>query len=318
MPIIVGIDENGYGPILGPLIVTSCVFSVPNPKDDLWYSLKEAVSKKKRGLENRLLVTDSKKAFNQATGIKHLERTTLSFLDQLNLEIDSFSRLLATVSMDANSQLRKYPWYPKVAEDLLFKKDIDATTKLSKNMKEQGIRLLDVRCNYFDVDKFNQRVQSTGNKAELVTSSVLEHIQSATALASFFNEKQIFVICDRIGGRVYYEEMLTKLSDFSLVSSNSGLEESEYKMCSEKTTLNIQFEVGADDTYFPVALSSMIGKYIREKVLQSMNKYFIELQPELKPTAGYYVDGLRFLKDVEEAGTLQKAGIKREDFVRVK
>jgi len=318
MPIFVGIDENGYGSILGPLIVTSTVFSVPDPKDNLWYSLKETISKRKKDLGNRLLVTDSKKAFSQSSGIKHLERTTLAFLDQLGLEIDSFSRLLSSVSITANSQLRKYPWYPKTCEDLLFKKDVDATAKLSKNMKEQGIQLLDVRCCYFDVSKFNQRVQATGNKAELVTSSVLEHIQSATALASFFNEKQVFVVCDRIGGRTYYEEILTKLSDFELISSNSGLEESEYKMCSGKTTLDVRFEVGADNNYFPVALASMIGKYIREVVVRSMCSYFAELQPGLKPTAGYYVDGLRFLRDVEEAGTLQKAGIKREDFVRVK
>ena len=113
MPIFVGIDENGYGSILGPLIVTSTVFSVPNPKDNLWYSLKETVSKEKRGLRDRLLVADSKKAFSQSSGIKHLEQTTLAFLDQLGLEIDSFSRLLASVSTTANSQLRKYPWYPK-------------------------------------------------------------------------------------------------------------------------------------------------------------------------------------------------------------
>ena len=318
MPIFVGIDENGYGSILGPLIVTSTVFSVPDLKDNLWYSLKETISKRKKDLGNRLLVTDSKKAFSQSSGIKHLERTTLAFLDQLGLEIDSFSRLLASVSITANSQLRKYPWYPKTCEDLLFKKDVDATAKLSKNMKERGIQLLDVRCCYFDVSEFNQRVQATGNKAELVTSSVLEHIQSATALASFFNEKQVFVVCDRIGGRTYYEEILTKQSDFGLISSNSGLEESEYKMCLEKTTLDVRFEVGADNNYFPVALASMIGKYVRECIMRYMNEYFTRLQPGLKPTAGYWTDGLRFLKDIEEAGTLQKAGIKLEDFVRVK
>lgn len=331
--IYIGIDEVGYGPILGPLIITSCVFLIPdqllsrqvvyektaeNVDLAMRFYLLESVSSEKRYLGNRLLVTDSKKAYSRSSGIKHLERTTLAFLDQLGLEIDTFSRLLASVSMTANSQLRKYPWYSKTCEDLLFKKDVDATTKLSKNMKEQGIQLLDVRCCYFDVSEFNQRVQSTGNKAELVTSSVLEHIQSATALASFLNENQVFVICDRIGGRTYYEEMLAKLPGFSLISSNSGLEESEYKMCSGKTTLDIQFEVQADSTYLPVALSSMIGKYVREKVIGYMNSYFTRLQPGLKSTAGYWTDGLRFLKDIEEAGTLQKAGIRREDFVRIR
>jgi len=313
----IGVDEVGYGPILGPLIVTSTVFSVPD-KDDLWFLLREIVSKKKRGLGNRLLVTDSKKAFSQATGIKHLERTTLAFLDQLNLKLDTFSHLLAAVSLDANTQLQRYPWYSKVHEDLLYKKDITATTKLAEVMKKQKIDLLDVRCCYFDVIEFNRRVQSTGNKAEMVTSSVIELIQSAVALASFLNEKQVFVVSDRLGGRVYYEELLERIPGFYLVSKNPcPVEVSKYKLESKSVTLDVRFEVEADNSYFPVALASMVGKYIREKVMSHMNEFFIELQPSLNPTAGYYTDGNRFLKDLKEE-TLERAGIEREDLVRMK
>lgn len=317
--IYVGIDENGYGPILGPLIITSCVFLVPEyPGIDMWYYLRESTSQRKKNLEQRLLVTDSKKAYSRSTGIKHIERTTLSFLDQLNLGINNFSRLLSTVSIDANQQLQKYLWYSKTNEDLLCKKDIFATTKLTKDMKEQKIELLDVRCCYFDVAKFNRRVQSTGNKAEIVTSSVLELIQSAVALASVLGEKEVFVISDRLGGRVYYEELLTKIPDFNSISRSSCLEESKYQLENKNITLDIRFEVDADDSHFPVALSSMIGKYIREKSLQYMNEYFMELQPGLKPTAGYWKDGLRFLREIDTLGPLEKIGISKNEFVRIK
>jgi len=312
-----GIDETGYGPILGPLIVTSTVFSVPD-KDDLWFLLREIVSKRKKGLGNRLLVTDSKKAFSQATGIKHLERTTLAFLDQLNLKLDTFSHLLAAVSLDANTQLQRYPWYSKVHENLLYKKDITATTKLAEVMKKQKIDLLDVRCCYFDVIEFNRRVQSTGNKAEMVTSSVIELIQSAVALASFLNEKQVFVVSDRLGGRVYYEELLERIPGFCLVSKNScPVEVSEYKLESKSVTLDVRFEVEADNNYFPVSLSSVIGKYLREVIMQCMNEFFVELQPGLRPTAGYYVDGSRFLKELKSE-TLKSCNLSRGVIMRIK
>lgn len=316
MPIILGIDEVGFGPILGPLVITGCVFSIPE-EVDFWSCLKESVGKQKKGLGNRLLVTDSKKAYSRSSGIKHLERTTLAFLDQIPVPLLRFSHLLSMVSQTANSQLKRYPWHPKVNEDLLSKKDITATDKLCENMEKQDIDLLDVICCYIDVAEFNRRVELSNNKATILIDSILQMIQRVTALASLLNEKHVIVVSDRLGGRVYYDEMLRSLSDFTLESQVALSKGSYYTLSSGKQKLDVSFEVGADDKYLPVALSSMVGKYLREKVMGYMCRYFAELQPGLKPTAGYYSDGCRFLVDLKDE-TLKRAGITSDDLIRIR
>ena len=47
------------------------------------------------------------------------------------------------------------------------------------------------------------------------------------------------------------------------------------------------------------SLASMTSKYLREVLMESLNRYFLGMCPELKPTAGYWQDGQRFVKDLE-------------------
>ncbi|UCF14282.1 MAG: hypothetical protein JSW59_12780, partial [Phycisphaerales bacterium] len=88
MAILVGIDEAGFGPILGPLVVSSSALSLPHDllKADLWQVLRKSLSKTRKRLAGRLLVADSKKAYSKSIGIKHLERTVLAALRCLGRE----------------------------------------------------------------------------------------------------------------------------------------------------------------------------------------------------------------------------------------
>ncbi len=80
MAVLVGIDEAGYGPILGPLVVSSVGYYVPDEllKADLWKVLERAVAKQKRHLAGRLLITDSKKAYSKSKGLGSLRRAVLA------------------------------------------------------------------------------------------------------------------------------------------------------------------------------------------------------------------------------------------------
>jgi hypothetical protein len=43
----------------------------------------------------------------------------------------------------------------------------------------------------------------------------------------------------------------------------------------------------------------MVSKYLRELLIGSINRYFAGFSDELKPTAGYWKDGLRFIEDLK-------------------
>jgi ribonuclease HII len=73
---------------------------------------------------------------------------------------------------------------------------------------------------------------------------------------------------------------------------------STYELRIGRRLVRLSFEVEADDRYLPVSLASMVSKYVRELLMECMNEYFVGLSASLKPTAGYWKDGLRFVEDL--------------------
>jgi hypothetical protein len=63
--------------------------------------------------------------------------------------------------------------------------------------------------------------------------------------------------------------------------------------------MRLHFAVGADKRFLPVSLASMESKYLRELLIHNINRYFLSFHSELRPTAGYWKDGLRFIDDLK-------------------
>ena len=82
MAVLAGIDEAGFGPIIGPLVVSSTAFSLPDDllSKNLCQVLRKSVGTRRTHLAGRLLINDSKKAFTRTLGIGHLQRTVLACL----------------------------------------------------------------------------------------------------------------------------------------------------------------------------------------------------------------------------------------------
>jgi ribonuclease HII len=300
--ILVGIDEAGFGPILGPLVVSSSSFSVPQQllKSDLWQVLKKSAANKRKYLAGRLLIADSKKAHNKSLGIKHLQRTVLSCLKCRGQEPSTLTELLKLLCPDYLEQLSEYPWYQKVDSHKLSadKADIALGAQvLSDDLSSNGIELLELKSRCLDVAYYNKMVNAVKNKANVLFTATSQLIKNAF---DNFKADDLQIIIDRQGGRVRYRKALQLMfPDMELRIISESQNRSSYELQTNGKLMRLHFIVRADDLYLPVSLASMVSKYLRELLVYNINCYFASFGADLKPTAGYWKDGLRFIKDIK-------------------
>jgi ribonuclease HII len=301
--ILAGIDEAGFGPLLGPLVVSGSAFSVvPGLLGaDLWQTLNRSVGQACKHLGGRLLIADSKKAYHREEGIGSLERTVLAVLRCLQKEPAHLTDLLTCLCPDCLPRLLEYPWHQKMSQCPLTRGPADgkiAAHVFADDLNAQGAKLVQVRSCCLDVAYYNTLVGRVKNKSQVLFIAVTQLIQG---LLDGFPDDVMHVQIDRQGGRAHYREhLLRSFPGWDLRIVQEGPEASTYEMRTGGRTLRLSFEVGADDRYLPVSLASMISKYLRELLMECMNEYFVGMNASLKPTAGYWQDGQRFVEDLRK------------------
>ena len=325
MAVIAGIDEAGYGPRLGPLVVSGVAFEVPDAAagEDLWSRLAPVVSRSVRDRE-RVAVDDSKRLFSQSGGVRHIERTALAFaasqppsddnglrnpLPQANmcpLEVPGTSKrkrtfrgLLAALA-ELGEELDAYPWYqgadfavPLDADPCQIERDADHLRSAA------GARFLAVHACPVLVGEFNRLVDSVGTKSATL------FMKTARLLALLWHdwgERGLVVHVDKHGGRDRYDLLLHQtFFGARLKTLAEGHDESVYEISDGHRRMTVGFYVHGDARHMPVALASIFSKYLRELFMHRFNAFWAERVPGLKPTAGYAADATRFLRDIAPA-----------------
>lgn len=307
MAVFAGIDEAGFGPILGPLVVSSAAFSVPDElvNTDLWKVLRKSVSDRKRHLAGRVLITDSKKAYSRASGIRHLQKTVLAVLGCCSepgqvRQPRTLAELLAVLSPDSLERIGKYPWYENVDDYKTVTEGSDieiATGVLRNNLAANSMEISALQSCCLDVAYYNKMVSAVGNKSSVLFTATAKLIKQAW---DNFAGDNLHIVVDRQGGRVRYRKALLRMfprMDLKILRETSRL--SSYELSFDGRRMRLFFSVDADETSLPVSLASMTSKYLRELFVDNINRYFAGYGTDLKPTAGYWKDGLRFIKDIK-------------------
>ncbi len=307
MGLLIGMDEAGYGPNLGPLVVTVTVWEVPgSPREfDLWAAMAEVATQSPSKEPLKLQIADSKQVYSPGKGLAALEKSVLSALRLLGKSPKTLGELSADLkSQISNLKSHNPPWL--IGRDLPLPSEVEASligdiaTKWLECCQRAGVTLRAIRSEIVQPERFNSLVRDCDNKA-LALSRI-----SLNLLRSVWNpddDQPTLVICDKHGGRNRYDDLLAEvLDDRMIFAVGESRERSVYRVGS--TELRFQMKAEAN---FPVALASLVCKYVRELSMHVFNQFWAEHVPGLKPTAGYPVDAARFRTDIAEAQ--QRLGI---------
>lgn len=300
---LIGIDEAGLGPVLGPLVATAVTLDVPDEllEADLWACLAGAVG---RRLADRspVVIADSKALYHGPRapgGLGPLERGVLAALGCLAGIPATMGELHAAVcgadpATAPDDPLLEGADLPlpraTVPDDLA-----ERTLMLRGCMAAAGVRVAAIRSRVVHPAHLNRLLERCDNKAEAafeVFAELLGRILETPSPA--------LIHADRLGGRRRYHEHLGRVAGVEWAwILDEGPRRSSYRLETAGAPVEIRFSVDGDAGQLPVALASMISKYLRELHMELLNRFWCGHVPGLEPTAGYFTDGSRFLAEIE-------------------
>ncbi len=304
--IIVGIDENGYGPVLGPLIITASAFKVKK-RGNLWRVLN--ISKNPDDYPEKIIVADSKKLFSRSSLkrcqmgelvvsaffyllFKTLPENPDKFLSKIILNFSLFPQLCK------KSKSKYRPCWEEILLPLWLKEVVvqgfslakieerikREAEELRKRLREEEIKFLGLKSICICPFQFNRLVKGK-------SKSYLNYLQFEKLISYFLRkkEKEFLIFADRIGGQRRYMSLLKSglLKNWRCRTLEENNEVSSYELNFKEKKLRISFLQNGEEKEFLIALSSLCGKYIREIFMARINNFFQNYNPGLKAVSGY-------------------------------
>jgi ribonuclease HII len=282
---------------------------------DLWRILNRAVCRRPRDRRHRIAIEDSKKLKGANSGAVHplraLERGVLSLRLTQGESSATDDALFDRLELEPPT----VPWYGS-STTLPVAVDADelriAAARLRRVMDTAGVACSLMRCEVIGAGDFNRQVASMRTKASVNICGVMRLIDEVWRS---YKDDHPRVIVDRQGGRTKYLRILQlsfEGAQVRIVAEDEG--QSRYHLVRDGSEMTLSFVRAAESQHLPVALASMIAKYVRELLMLRLNRFFQQQLPELRATAGYVKDARRYLVEIEPV--IQRLGLERTALVR--
>ncbi|MBI5516896.1 MAG: hypothetical protein HY909_24150 [Deltaproteobacteria bacterium] len=271
-----GLDENGLGPRLGPLLVTACALETRLPEEAL-----AAVARRAR-------IEDSKARCAHGA-MASVEAQVLALLDvHRGLRPGTFDALLAALHHPSAEDLRA-PCPAGEAPRQCFSAPLalpafgpgpaETDREAARSLQREGVAWVYARASVVCAGRLNAARARGQSRFDVDLSRMLDLVAEASRACGALD-----VTCGRVGGRADYLPALT--GRFALAQE---LERSP--RCSRYRVPGVgavAWRVDADATHPAVALASMVGKYLRELWMERQHRYYALAVDGLGRASGYH------------------------------
>ncbi len=279
--ILVGIDENGLGPRLGPLIVTAVTARADGER-----ASKVLLGRPGRAFGSR--IGDSKALVSYKDGA--LGQAWARVLGEAaGATAETPRELVAKLALDDEQTLRAL--CPEQHEAQCWScegESFDAPGEVMANVRKdlsrlekRGARVESVRVAIVCTKRINQAADRGTSRFQLDLHTMERLLLDARSRAP----DDLVAVCGKVGGYNQYVDAFGPLSGRLHTVMSEGRARSEYAM---PGLGRVAFVRDADEQHLLVCLASLVGKYVRDLLTTRVVRHHARHMPHLPLVSGYH------------------------------
>ncbi len=331
MSLLIGMDEAGLGPNLGPFVVAATVWEVPGPPGDFdfWTAFDTVLTRAPTSCDPRLHIADSKQVFQPHRGLAALERGVCSALHLCGIPGATFGSLCQALSNPAPSTTVRdcgdgntsAAGADRGRQSLFDDDELSAARSPTETActsddhellpwYDGGELVLPVASNDLNlVAPWQQACERLGVRLVAIRADVVEPLRFNRLVRRYDNKAQA---TSRLAMNLLHNVWQPDGDETLIVADKHGGRNRYDTLLSETFGQPVEcltegadqsvYRIGRGEVRFqpraeshgPVALASMTAKYLRELAMHQFNRFWQARLPDLKPTQGYPVDAKRF------------------------
>jgi ribonuclease HII len=277
----IGIDENGLGPRLGPLVVTAVVARVDGSGHKRVETRPRGALRARLG-DSKRLVAYGDSSLGEAWARAIVRRMGLQEprgpeeLVRL-LSLDDASSLRAPCPADHMDQCWSVAGEGFTAETALVAKVERDLAKLESH----GVAVVRAACVVTCARRLNDGIARGLTRFHLDLHAMERLALDARARAG----ADVIATCGKVGGFDHYPAAFGPMNGRLHAIAEEGRARSEYSV---PGLGNIAFVRDAEDKHLLVGMASLVGKWVRDLFMMRIVRYHRAEDPDLPDASGYH------------------------------